>query len=65
MVLLVKNLPASAGDRKDSHWTPKSGKTPGGGHGNLMYTCLENLKDRGAWQPAVHRIPESDMTEVT
>ena len=58
--LLVKNLPASAGDRKDSHWAPRSGKSPGGRQGNLLqYTCLENPKDRGAWQAAVHRTTQS------
>ena len=29
---------------------PGSGKSPGGGNGNLLqYTCLENPMDRGAW----------------
>ena len=29
---------------------PGSGKSPGGGHGNLLqYSCLENPMDRGAW----------------
>ena len=27
--------------------------------------CLEDLLDRGAWQAIVHRIAESDTTEVT
>ena len=31
----------------------------------LQYSCLENPMDRGAWQAKVHRITESDMTEVT
>ena len=36
----VKNLPANAGDT-DS--IPRSGRSPGGGHGNpLQYPCLEN-----------------------
>ena len=27
------------------------GRSPGGGHGNpLQYSCLENLRDREAWQ---------------
>ena len=42
------------------------GRSPGGGHGNpLQYSCLENPMDRGAWQAAVHRITESNTTEVT
>ena len=40
---MVKNLPASAGDRGS---TPGLKRTPGGGHGNpLQYSCLENLMD--------------------
>ena len=34
--------------------------SPGGGHGNpLQYSCLENPKDRGAWQATVHRVSQS------
>ena len=49
---------------------PGSGRSPGGGHGNpLQYSCLENPMDRRAWQPMVHRVPqspkESDTTEAT
>ena len=30
---------------------PESGRSPGGGHGNLLqYSCLGNPMDRGAWQ---------------
>ena len=33
---------------------PGSGRSPGGGNGNLLqYTCLENSIDRGAWQATV------------
>ena len=31
----------------------------------LQYSCLENTMDRGTCQAMVHRIIESDMTEVT
>ena len=31
----------------------------------LQYSCLENPRDRGAWQATVHRVAQSDMTEVT
>ena len=38
----------------------------GGRHGNpLQYPCLENPMDNGAWRAPVHRIVESDTTEVT
>ena len=57
---MVKNPPANAEDAGDSGWIPGSGRSPGGGHGKpLQYSCLENSKDRGAWQAT-----ESDMAET-
>ena len=39
---------------------PRSGRSPGGGHGHpLQYSCLENPVDRGAWQATVHRVTKS------
>ena len=36
---------------------PESGRSPGGGHGNLLqYSRLENPMDRGAWRAVVHGI---------
>ena len=58
--LVVKNLPASAGDVRDVGSTPESGRSPGEGNGNpLQYSCLENPKDRGAWWAAVHGVAKS------
>ena len=55
--LVVKNPPASAGDRREVGSIPGLGRSPGGGHGNpLQYSCLENLMDRGAWWATVRRI---------
>ena len=35
---------------------PRSGRSPGGRHGNpLQYSHLENPMDRGAWSATVHR----------
>ena len=66
MVLVVKNLPANAGDSKGWISIPGWGRSPGGGQGNpLQYSCLENSMDRGAWLATFHRVAESDMTEVT
>ena len=49
VALVVKNLPANAGDARDAGSIPGSGRTPGGGHDNtLQYSCLENPIDRGA-----------------
>ena len=48
MVLVVKNLPANAGDIRDSGSVPGLGRSSGGGNGNpLQYSCLENPMDRG------------------
>ena len=65
MVLVLKNLPANAGDTGDMDSIPGSGISPGGGHGNpLQYSCLENPVDRGAWWTAVHGVAKkSDMTD--
>jgi len=47
LVLVVKNLPADAGD---SGSIPGSGRSPGKGNGiPLQHSCPENLMDRGAW----------------
>ena len=60
VALVVKNLPANAGDIRDVGSISGSGRSPGGGHGNpLQYSCLENPMDRGAWQATVHRVIKS------
>ena len=51
VALMVKNLPASAGDLRDMGLIPESGRSPGGGNGNpFQFSCLKNPMDRGAWQ---------------
>ena len=63
---MVKNLPAHAGDVRDTGLISGLGRSPGEGHGNpFQYSCLENPTDRGSWKATVHRVVESDMTEVT
>ena len=60
VALVVKNLPASAGDIRDTGSIPGLGRSPGGGHGNpLQYSCLENPMDREAWRATVHRVAKS------
>ena len=55
VALVVKDLPANAGDLRDIGLIPGLGRSPGGGHGNpLQYSCLENPMDRGAWQGMSH-----------
>ena len=57
---MVKNLPAKAGDVRDTGLIPGLGRSPGGGHGNpLQYSCLENPMDRGAWRATVHGVTKS------
>ena len=56
--LVVKNLPASAGD---TGLIPGLGRTPGEESGNpLQYSWLGNTLDRGAWWASVSK--ESAMT---
>ena len=56
---MVKNPSAKARD-KEAGLIPGLGRSPGGGHGNpLQYSCLENPKDRAAWQATDHRVAKS------
>ena len=57
---MVKNLPANAGDARNTGSIPGSGRYPGIGNGNpLQYSRPENSMDRGAWQATVHGAAES------
>ena len=54
---VVKNLPANTGVTGS---VPGSGGSPGEGNGNpLQYSCLENLKNGGAWWATVHGVTKS------
>ena len=60
VVLAVRNLPANAGDLRDTGSIPELGKSRGGGHGNpLQCSCLGNPMDRRVWRSTVHSIAES------
>ena len=57
---MVKNPPVNAGDSRDTASIPDSGRSPGGGNGNLLqYPCLENPMDRGVWRATVHGVTKS------
>ena len=57
MALVVKNLPANAGDIRVAGLIPGLGRFPGGGHSNPhQYSCLENPMDREACWAIVHRV---------
>ena len=60
-MLCCKESGCNAGDLGS---IPGSGRSPAGGHGNLLqYSCLENPRDRGAWRAAVHKVTQLDPTE--
>ena len=65
---MVENLPANIGDIRDAGSIPRSGRSPGGGHGNpLQYSCLENPshghRSMEGYSPQTRK--ESDTTEAT
>ena len=60
VVLLVKNLPANAGDVRDKGSIPGLGRSRGERNGKpLQYSCLKNPMDSGAWRATVHRVAKS------
>ena len=66
VALVVKSLLPMQKGTGDPGSIPGSGRSPGGGNGNLLqYSCLENPMDRGDWQAATCRVTESDTTEAT
>ena len=62
---MVKNLPASAGDTRDSGSIPGWEKSLGGGQGNaLQYSCLENphgQRSLAGYSP--YGLKESDLSD--
>ena len=60
---MVKNLPDSAGDLRDTGSVSGLGRCPGGGNGSpLQCSCLEDPSDRGAgWAAAQSRTRLSDL----
>ena len=57
---VVKNLPASAGDARDTGSIPGSGRSHQVGNGTpLQNSGLENSMGRGAWWATVLGAPKS------
>ena len=62
---MVRNLPANAGDVRDTGSIPGSGRSPGGGNGNpLQNSCLENpwTQEPAGYSPWGHK--DLDTTEL-
>ena len=64
-----QDFPGGASDRESPYqcrrfkrhrFDPGLGRSPGVGNGYpLQYSCLKNLKDKGAWQATVHGVAKS------
>ena len=70
--LVLKGFPGGSVGRKSAcnagDWglIPGLGKSPGERNGNsLLYSCLEDLMDRGAWQATDHGIARVGHDLVT
>ena len=60
VALVIKNPLANVRDSIDAGWIPGLRKSPGGGKGTpILYSCLENPMDRGAWWATVHGVAKS------
>ena len=62
MAVVVKNLPANAGDARDVGSIPGSGRSPGGGH---EQPTLVFLPGESHGQRSLAGCKESDETEAT
>ena len=56
VALVVENLPANAGDRREEGSISGVGRSPGERHVNpIQHSCRETPIDSEAWQTTVHR----------
>ena len=57
VTLMVKNVPANAGDARDWDLIPGSGGSPGGGSGSpVQYSCQGDPMHRGAWRVRINGV---------
>ena len=57
-----KSLPAMQEMQEIVGSIPGSGRSPGGGNGNLLsYSCLKSPMDRGTWRVIVHGVTKSQI----
>ena len=60
VALVVKNLPANAGDVRDTSLAPRLGRSPGGRHATHSNILAWRIPmDRGAWQTTAHGVTKS------
>ena len=60
VVLVVRNLPANAGDTRVARSIPGSGRSPGVGNGNLLqYSFLKNSVGREIVQSTILGVAKS------
>ena len=57
--VVIKNLPANAGDARDVGSTPGSGRPPE--IGISQYPCLENAMNREAWLAVLYGVAKSGI----
>ena len=65
MALLVKNLPASAGDMGDLGLNPGLARSPGGGHGNALGIAWSISQQESLLGYSPQGLKESDTAKVT
>ena len=66
LAVVIRNLPANAGDKRDAGSIPVWEDSPEEDmaiHSSILAWIIP--MDRRAWQATVHRVTESDMTEAT
>ena len=59
VVPVVKNLPAKAGDIRNTGLIPESERSPRRNGSPPQRSCLGSPMDRGAWWAAVHGVTQS------
>ena len=64
--LVIKNVPANAGETGDLALILGSGRSPGRGNGSpFQGSCLGNPMDRGTWQATVHGVTKSQTQQLS
>ena len=65
VVLMVKNLPANAGDLRDIGSIPRPGRCPGGGtHSSILAWRIPWIEETGRLQVTVRQTQWSDLAHI-